>query len=76
MVAQGSFENCRETVVSGTQITVAIAGNWSEQMTGRLPRSVDACAADGNSVSLTQSTSANVLVRAESRLAGLKAQQA
>ena len=76
MFAQGSFENDLETVVSGTQITVAIARNWSEQMTGRLPRSVDACAADGSVAGLTQGPGANVLVRAESRLADLKTQQA
>lgn len=45
-------------------------------MTGRLPRSVDACADDGGRVGLTQCTGTNVLVGAESRLAGLKAQQA
>jgi hypothetical protein len=75
-VYAGSFENDLETVVSGTQIRVAIARNWSEQMAGCLPRSVDACAADGSMVGLTQGTGANVLVRAESRPAGLKAQQA
>jgi hypothetical protein len=34
MVAQGSFENDLETVASGTQIAVAIARNWSEQIAG------------------------------------------
>ncbi len=38
--------------------------------------SVDACAVDGSRVSLTPGPSANVLVRAEARPAGLKAQQA
>ena len=40
------------------------------------PRSANACAADDNRVGLTQGAGANVLVRAESRPAGLKAQQA
>jgi hypothetical protein len=34
MVAQASFENDLETVVCGTQITVAIARNCPDQMTG------------------------------------------
>jgi hypothetical protein len=42
----------------------------------KLPRSANACAADDNRVGLTQGAGANVLVRAESRPAGLKAQQA
>jgi hypothetical protein len=45
-------------------------------MAGCLPRSVDACAADGSMVGLNQGTGANVLVRAKARPAGLKAQQA
>ena len=45
-------------------------------MTGQLPRSVNARAAGDSRIGLTQGTGTNVLVRAESRLAGLKAQQA
>ena len=41
-----------------------------------MPRSVNARTGDGSRVGLTLGTGANVLVRAESRLAGLEAQQA
>jgi hypothetical protein len=34
MVALGSFENDLETVVCGTQITVTIARNCPDQMSG------------------------------------------
>jgi hypothetical protein len=76
MVTQGPYENDPETVVCGTQITVAIVSKLVRANDWRLSRSVDACAADGSRVGLTPGTGANVLLRAEARLARLKAQQA